>query len=65
MKLLIVCAAALILAGCPAPYRGDALDVAAYCDVAKPILWSKDDTRKTKEQADRENAKYKKLCQTQ
>jgi len=36
--------------------------VAPYCDVARPIYWSAKDTRATKEQADRENAKWKRLC---
>lgn len=35
-----------------------------YCDIAKPIYWSPADTRATKEQVDRENRKYKKLCRT-
>jgi hypothetical protein len=30
--------------------------------VARPIYWSAKDTRTTKEQADRENAKWKRLC---
>lgn len=35
---------------------------AAYCDIARPVLWSARDTRATKEQADRENRKWKRLC---
>lgn len=35
---------------------------AAYCDVARPISWSARDTRATKEQADRENRKWARLC---
>lgn len=35
---------------------------APYCQVAKPIYWSKDDTRGTKEQADTHNRVWKKLC---
>lgn len=35
-----------------------------YCQIAKPIYWSKQDTRATKEQADRENRKWKRLCKT-
>ncbi len=35
-----------------------------YCQIAKPIYWSAADTRQTKEQADRENRKYKRLCGT-
>ena len=41
---------------------GAAQDAASYCDVARPIYWSAKDTRATKEQADRENAKWKRLC---
>lgn len=33
-----------------------------YCQIAKPIYWSKNDTRETKAQADRENRKWKALC---
>lgn len=33
-----------------------------FCDVAKPVIWSKSDTRLTKEQADIHNRKGKKLC---
>lgn len=33
-----------------------------YCQIAKPIYWSKSDTRETKAQADRENRKWKRLC---
>lgn len=33
-----------------------------YCQIARPIYWSAADTRKTKEQIDTENRKYKKLC---
>lgn len=35
---------------------------APYCDIARPIYWSAKDTRETKEQADRENRKWKRLC---
>ena len=33
-----------------------------YCQIAKPIHWSRSDTAGTKWQAKRENAKWKKLC---
>lgn len=33
-----------------------------YCQIAKPVYWSKHDTRGTKEQVDRENRKWKRLC---
>ena len=35
-----------------------------YCQIARPIYWSAGDTRATKEQADRENRKWKRLCST-
>ena len=35
-----------------------------YCEIAKPIYWSAGDTRATKEQVDRENRKFKRLCRT-
>lgn len=38
--------------------------VSDYCQIAKPIFWHKDDTRKTKEQADLHNRKWKVLCKT-
>lgn len=40
----------------------DSPPINAYCEIAEPIYWSKNDTRKTKEQVDRENAKFKALC---
>ncbi len=36
--------------------------VDAYCEIAKPVYWDAADTRKTKEQVDRENRKFKRLC---
>lgn len=33
-----------------------------FCQIAQPIRWSKDDTRITKEQADKHNRKGKALC---
>lgn len=33
-----------------------------YCQIARPIYFSASDTRKTKEQADRENRKWRRLC---
>ena len=34
----------------------------SYCQIASPIFWSAQDTRKTKEQADRHNRVWKSLC---
>jgi hypothetical protein len=53
--------AALLLSAC-AKEAEPAIAVAPYCDVARPIYWSAKDSRATKEQADRENAKWKRLC---
>jgi hypothetical protein len=36
----------------------------SYCQIASPIFWSAQDTRKTKEQADRHNRVWKSLCAT-
>lgn len=33
-----------------------------YCHIAKPVYWSKSDTRATKEQVDRHNRVWKRLC---
>ena len=33
-----------------------------YCQIAKPIYWSSKDTRITKEQADKHNRIWKRLC---
>lgn len=43
----------------PAPPPAD-----TYCAIARPVLWSAADTRETKEQADRENRKWKRFCGT-
>ena len=62
MRILLVLLGLAILSGCAKEQAGPALGVAPYCDVARPIYWSAKDTRTTKEQADRENAKWKRLC---
>ena len=33
-----------------------------FCQIARPIYWTGGDSRKTKEQADIHNRKYKRLC---
>lgn len=33
-----------------------------YCQIAQPIYWHKDDTRRTKEQADTHNRVWKSIC---
>lgn len=34
----------------------------AFCEIARPIYWSPQDTRKTKEQVDSANRVWKELC---
>lgn len=34
-----------------------------YCQIAKPIYWSKHDTSETAQQVRRENRKWKRLCE--
>lgn len=36
---------------------------ATFCQIAAPIYWSVGDSRKTKEQVDSHNRKWKRLCQ--
>lgn len=33
-----------------------------FCKITRPIQWHASDSRKTKEQADTHNRKYKRLC---
>lgn len=33
-----------------------------FCQIYRPIYWSATDTRRTKEQADSNNRKWKRLC---
>jgi hypothetical protein len=35
---------------------------ATFCQVARPITWSAQDSRQTKEQVDRHNRVWKRLC---
>src|SRR4051794_31235561 len=62
MRILIVLVCTAILSACAKQQAEPTLAVAAYSEVARPIYWSAKDTRTTKEQADRENAKWKRLC---
>jgi hypothetical protein len=54
--------ATVLLCACAKQQAEPAIAVAPYCAVARPVYWSAKDTRATKEQADRENAKWKSLC---
>ena len=65
MRVSGILVAASLLAACAKQQTDPAIAVAPYCDVARPIYWSAQDTRATKEQADRENAKWKRLCGSQ
>jgi hypothetical protein len=51
--LVMVCE----LNGAPAPPPAS-----TYCQIARPIYFSKDDTRQSKEQMDTHNRVWKKLC---
>ncbi len=39
-----------------------AIQAAPFCSVYEPIYWSANDTRQTKEQVDKMNAVWKRLC---
>jgi hypothetical protein len=65
MRALMSLLAVVLLAACAKQQPEPAVAIAPYCDVARPIYWSAKDTRATKEQADRENAKWKRLCDGQ
>jgi len=53
MRCLVIIAAAIALAGC------QTTSVAVYCDLAKPIYWSRGDTIPTKKQIAAHNAVWK------
>lgn len=57
----ITCLGFLVFFSCEVPERAPA---DSYCQVARPVYWHASDSRKTKEQVDRENRKYKRLCGT-
>ncbi|PZU89086.1 MAG: hypothetical protein DI527_16260 [Chelatococcus sp.] len=56
----MTCLGLLVFFVC-SPQTATAAD-APYCSIAQPIRFTATDTRETKEQADRENAKWKRLC---
>jgi hypothetical protein len=62
MRILIAAIALSLVCACAKQQAEPAIAVAPYCEVARPVYWSAKDTRATKEQADRENAKWKRLC---
>jgi hypothetical protein len=53
----------LIFMVCQAQPLPAATAGATFCSVAKPVQWHANDTRRTKEQADTHNRKWKALCQ--
>lgn len=59
----MLCIGILLFMWCQQPTPA-ATSGALYCNVAKPIGWSAKDTRRTKEDIDTENAKWKRLCRT-
>ena len=62
MRLLIAAFVLSLVCACAKQQAEPAIAVAPYCEVARPVYWSAKDTSTTKEQADRENAKWKRLC---
>jgi hypothetical protein len=62
MRILIAALVLALLSACAKQQADPAIAVAPYCEVARPVYWSAKDTRATKEQTDRENAKWKRLC---
>lgn len=63
MKLLALLGC-LLLAGCATMAQpGLVPPTDSYCQISQPVRVSKNDTRATKEQADRELRKWKSVCQ--
>jgi hypothetical protein len=62
MRILMAAFMLALVCACAKQQAEPAIAVAPYCEVARPVYWSAKDTRTTKEQADRENAKWKRLC---
>lgn len=58
----MICFGFLVIFACQAPALPTAQSAAAFCAVARPILWSPADTRASKEAIDEHNAVGKKLC---
>jgi hypothetical protein len=62
MKKYFALMLALPVGMCSTTGDGPISSVSDYCQIAKPVLVSRADTRSTKEQADRELRKYKSVC---
>lgn len=61
-RLLILISSAISLAGCATTAAEIPGTGATFCQLDKPIYWSKNDTRMTKEQVDTHNRVGKKVC---
>lgn len=48
--------------GCTADAAKAPPPISSYCAIAKPITWSAQDTRATKEEVDTHNRIWKRLC---
>jgi hypothetical protein len=62
MRILIAALVLALVSACAKQQAEPGVAAAPYCEVARPVYWSAKDTRATKEQVDRENAKWKRLC---
>ncbi len=60
MRFCLIFVAAISLAGCQTAKQ--AAPRSNFCEIAKPIFWSANDTRATKEQIDSYNRRGKALC---
>ncbi len=52
----------LLLMWCSPQAAPPAVAGATFCEIYAPVLWSKHDTRATKEQVDQLNRVWKRLC---
>lgn len=58
----MLCLGFLFVFACQAPALPPAQSAAAFCAVARPILWSAADTRASKEAIDEHNQVGRQLC---
>jgi hypothetical protein len=56
------CYGLLVMFWCEAAQQQIPVD--SFCQLYEPVRWAAADTRKTKEQADAMNAKWKAICAT-
>ena len=61
MRITLVLAAALLLAGCHATTQKPG-PASTWCQIARPITWAATATRATKQQIDAHNRTWKRLC---